>query len=85
MVWLSSLLPYKQCQAVFERIGQVHMPSSIIWRAMQTYDVQICDYIDQRQAQVAIERIVLAGADQDHAVLKGVSIDGSMVNLRGEG
>jgi len=61
------------------------MPSTSIWRATQAYGKQISDYVAQSQAQVAVERIVLASADQDHDDLKGVSIDGGMINIRTEG
>ena len=32
MVWLSGLLPYAQCEQVFERIGGRMLPASSIWQ-----------------------------------------------------
>jgi hypothetical protein len=85
MVWLSGLLPYEYCQAVFERIGQVHIPSSSVWRQTQQHGEGLKTYLDHQQSQVRVERVVLPDATQDHAQQKGVSMDGGMVNLRGEG
>jgi hypothetical protein len=85
MVWLSGLLPYEHCQAVFERIGRVHMPSSSVWRQSQQHGEAMKAYVEHQQSQVSVERVVLPDAAQDHAQQKGISMDGGMVNIRGEG
>lgn len=85
MVWLSGLLPYEHCQAVFERIGQVHIPSSSVWRQTQQHGEGLKTYLNHQQSQVSVERVVLPDATQDHAQQKGISMDGGMVNIRGEG
>jgi hypothetical protein len=41
--------------------------------------------VERERAQVAPERVVLPGPAQDHHQVKGVSLDGGMVNVRGEG
>jgi hypothetical protein len=85
MVWLSGLLPYEHCQAVFERIGRVHLPSSSVWRQSQRYGDALKTYVEHQQSQVTVERVVVPEASQDHAQQKGISMDGGMVNIRGEG
>lgn len=85
MVWLSGLLPYEHCQAVFERIGGVHIPSSSIWRQTQQYGEALQAQVEHQQSQVSVERVVLPDASQDHARQKGISLDGGMVNIRGDG
>lgn len=85
MVWLSGLLPYAQCEAVFERIAQVHIPSSSIWRQTQAYGEKLQVHLEHRQAHVRPERLCLPPAVADHAQQKGISMDGGMVNIRGEG
>jgi hypothetical protein len=85
MVWLSGLLPYEHCQAVFERIGRVHIPRSSVWRQTQTHGEALKTYIEHQQSQVSVERVVLPDVAQDHAQQKGISMDGGMVNIRGEG
>ena len=85
MVWLSGLLPYEQCEAVFERIGERYVSSSSIWRQTQVYGEQMQVYVEQHRQQVSIERIQLPDSQHDHEQRKGVSMDGGMVNIRGEG
>lgn len=85
MVWLSGLLPYEYCQAVFERIGRVHIPSSSVWRQTQVHGEALKTYVEHQQSLVSVERVVLPDAAQDHAQQKGISLDGGMVNIRGEG
>lgn len=85
MVWLSGLLPYEHCQAVFERIGGVHLPSSSIWRQTEHYGEVLQAQVEHQQEQVSMERVVLPDACQDHAQQKGISLDGGMINIREEG
>lgn len=85
MVWLSGMLPYEQCAAVFKEIGERFIPASSIWRQTQDYGerLQIC--VEQQRQQVSVERIVLPDSRYDHDQRKAVSMDGGMVNIRGEG
>ncbi len=85
MVWLSGLLPYEHCQAVFERIGKLHIPSSSIWRRTQQYGAGLEAEAQHQRGQVNVERVVLPAIGQDHAQQKGLSLDGGMVNIREEG
>ncbi len=85
MVWLSGLLPYEQCQAVFERIGERQIPSSSIWRRTQHHGSRLQAYVEEQQEQVSVERVVLPDASHDHDQRKAISIDGGTVTIRGEG
>lgn len=85
MVWLSGLLPYAQCVEVFERIGQCHIGLSSLWRRVQMYGERLLAAAQHQQAQVNPERVQLGAVSSDHAQVKGVSLDGGMVNIRGEG
>lgn len=85
MVWLSGVLPYEQCVEVFERIGERYVSSSSIWRQTQDYGKQMKDYVEYQRDQVSVERIQLPDAKHDHDQCKGISMDGGMVNIRGEG
>lgn len=85
MVWLSGLLPYEQAAEVFERIGHRSAPAASIWRQTQAYGQRLKAYADQQQELVSVERVVLPPPGLDHQQRKGVSIDGGMVNIRGEG
>lgn len=85
MVWLSGLLPYEQCQQVFGFIGECSIPSSSIWRQTQYYGEQLQEFVECQREQVSVERIVIPDAIHDHGERKAVSIDGGMVNIRGQG
>jgi hypothetical protein len=85
MVWLSGLLPYRQCEQVFTRIGERMLPASSIWRQTQRYGEQLQACVERQREQVSVERVVLPEVRYDHDQRKGVSMDGGMVNIRGEG
>jgi hypothetical protein len=84
MVWLGALLPYQQCQAVMERIGERYLPSSSIWRQVQIHGNRLENHVQQRE-QVSVERLVLPDMHHDHAEPKMVSMDGGFVNIRTQG
>ncbi len=85
MVWLSGLLPYEQCQQVFERIGERLIPSSSSWRQTQKHGQRLHDEVEHQRERVSMERVVLPDARHDHKQRKGLSLDGGMINIRGEG
>jgi hypothetical protein len=84
-VWLSGLLPYEQCAAVFEEIGERLIPASSIWRQTQRHGERLQAYMTYQQQQVSVERVVLPDARHDQDQCKAVSMDGGMVHIRGEG
>jgi len=84
MVWLSGLLPYAQCVEVFERIGHCRIGVSSLWRRVQAHGEQLLEATRHQQAQVSPERVQLGAAANDHEVVKGVSMDGGMVHIRGD-
>jgi hypothetical protein len=85
MVWLSGLLPFEQCSEVFERIGGKMIPTSSIWRQTQDYGERLQSQVEHERAQVKPERVYVGDAAHDHPHRKGISMDGGMVNIRGEG
>ena len=85
MVWLSGLLTYSECQAVFERIGKRQIPASSIWRQAQAMGARLQQHLEHEQSQVGVERTVVPPATLDHTQQKGISMDGGMMNIRGEG
>jgi hypothetical protein len=85
MVWLSSLLPYAQCEQVLARIGEQWISASSIWRQTQKHGQRLFDYVETQREQVSVERVQFPDAKHDHDQRKGVSMDGGMVNIRAEG
>lgn len=85
MVWLSGLLTYEEASQVFERIGHRLIPSASIWRQTQTYGMRMEAEVRRQEQQVSIERVAPASRRNETIGRKGVSLDGGMVNIRGEG
>lgn len=85
MVWLSGLLPYKQCEDVFMEIGEQWISASSIWRQTQKHGHRLSEHVTHQREQVSVERIQLPDERHDHDQRKGVSMDGGMVNIRGDG
>jgi hypothetical protein len=86
MVWLSGLVPsYRQAEEVFARIGHRQIPRMSLWRRTQAHGERMKTHIEHQQEMVAPERVVLPAAGQDHTHLKGISMDGGMLNIRDEG
>jgi hypothetical protein len=85
MVWLSGLLPYEQCAAVFADIGERLIPASSIWRQTQAHGTRLQAAVEHQREQASVERVVLPSVRYDHDQRKGVSLDGGMMNIRGEG
>jgi hypothetical protein len=85
MVWLSGLLPYAQCEAVLKRIGGHDVSFSTIWRQSQVYGARLQAEVEQ----AAQQRTAMPESDSDPAAMhdqpKALSMDGGMVNIRGEG
>ena len=86
MVWLSGMVAsYEAAAEVFERIGRRTIPGASLWRQTQRHGERLKAYTERQQEHVRPERVILPGADHDHQQHKGVSMDGGMVHVRGEG
>src|SRR5688500_6838251 len=85
MVWLSGLLTYEQSSEVCERIAHRQIPSASIWRQTQKYGARLEAYQQDAQRYVSVERVVLSSQRDPGQRRKGLSLDGGMVNIRGEG
>ncbi len=85
MIWLSAQVTYEAASAIFERIGHCHIPSVSIWRQTQKHGQRLEQAAQQEAGRVSIERTVLAGQRESQQRRKGISLDGGMVNIRGEG
>jgi len=85
MVWVSGLVPYGKADQVFERIGHREIPKSSLWAQTEHHGQRLKAYVDHQQEYVGVERVVLPPPWCDHKQRKGVSMDGGMVHIRGEG
>lgn len=85
MVWLSTQVSYEAASEVFERIGQRHIPSVSIWRQTQRHGQRLEQAAQQAALRDPVERTVFPPQRDRQQRRKGISLDGGMVNLRGEG
>jgi hypothetical protein len=85
MVWLSTQVSYQAASEVFERIGHQHIPSVSIWRQTQKHGQRIDQAARQAAQRSPVERTVLPFQRDSQQKRKGISLDGGMVNIRGEG
>jgi len=85
MVWIAGQVPYETASAVFERIGHRHIPESSILTQTRLYGARMKAYVERQQDYVGVERVKLPPPGQDHHERKGVSMDGGMTHIRGEG
>ena len=85
MTWLAGLLPYALAAQVFERIAHVQIPVTSLWERTQAVGETFRTRQAAQQAQVSPDRVVLPPAGQDHTRPIGLSLDGGMMNIRGEG
>ena len=85
MVWISGLVPYEKASAVFERIGHRQIPESSILTQTRLHGARMKAYVERQQDYVGVERVKLPPPGSDHRQRKGVSMDGGMAHIRGEG
>lgn len=83
LLWLAAQLPYEGAAQVMERIGKRLVSASSIWDLVKRYGPRLKAEQARRERQVSMERVVLPGQDLD--IQRGLSLDGGMVHLRGEG
>jgi hypothetical protein len=82
-VWLSSLLPYEQAEQVLARIGGYSIPATTLWE--QTQQVGQAWLSEQQKRYAGVERTRWETDSYQAQVRKSVSMDGGMVQVRGEG
>jgi hypothetical protein len=85
VVWLSGQVPYEHVSQILRRIGRLCVPRSTVWDEVQRQGERLLETVTARETQVSVERTQWEQPHYDPALRKGVSMDGGMVNIRGEG
>ena len=85
VVWLSGLVTFRQVSQILERIGECSVPTTTVWEHVQQLGEQLVTHQTHQQRQVSLERTQWEQPRYDSQLRKGVSLDGGMVNVRGEG
>lgn len=85
VVWLSGLVTYAQVSQVLQRVGSYSIPTTTLWERVQQEGERLVVEQTRQQGQVSLERTQWEHQRYDSQLRKGVSLDGGMVNIRGEG
>jgi hypothetical protein len=84
-VYLATHMPFEEVSVVLERIGRVSVPPTTVWRQVQQQGARLHQAQHKRQEQVGVERTSWEHARYDPQARVGLSLDGGMVSVRGEG
>jgi hypothetical protein len=85
VVWLSGVVAFEQVSQVLERVGGYQVPPSTLWEYVQQHGERLVNYQAHQQGQVSLERTRWETRRYEPQLRKAVSLDGGMVNIRGEG
>jgi hypothetical protein len=84
-VWLSGLVPYGRAAEILNRVGQIEISASSVWRRVEHWGTEI-QVVEARQQVKAYELEEPRPHDPDRSLPKmGVSMDGTMIHIRSEG
>jgi hypothetical protein len=86
-IWLGGQVSFEQASQILGEVGQVHMSASSIWRRVQQWGDRLLEHEERACAQTNAvpERDVPQRGEARHDQRMGVSVDGWMVHIRGEG
>lgn len=85
-MWLSGLLPFETVAEILQRVGQIAISESSVWRRVKRWGEEIKALEEaERKLANAIPRAVDTPAQRAQAKgRKGVAIDGTMIYVLGE-
>jgi hypothetical protein len=72
-VWLSGLMEFEEAKRVLNRIGQIPISATSVWRRAEKWGQRF-------QAEEAVQRAIATASPA-----RGVGMDGAQVHIRGEG
>jgi hypothetical protein len=85
MVWLCSQVPYEHGRQIAERLGGWHVPVGSLWNTTQRQGERLVKVVERQEETVSLERTAWENRLYAPQARKAVSMDGGMVNVRGEG
>jgi hypothetical protein len=87
VVWMSGLVSYEQVAVVLQRLGQMNISVSSIWRRVQVWGNRIQRVVDQerQRANALPAKWDPPRPSEGPRERMGVAMDGTMIHLRDEG
>ena len=84
-VWLSGMMPYEQAAETMQRVGQIDISTSRVWRRVENWGAKM-QAVEARQQVKAYELAEPRPHDPNQSLGKmGVAMDGAMIHIRKEG
>jgi hypothetical protein len=84
-VWLSGLVPYGQVAEIMQKVGQIEISASSVWRRVEHWGAGM-QAVETRQQVKAYELEEPRQHDPNRSLEKmGVAMDGTMIHIRTEG
>jgi len=86
-VWLSGQVSFEQAARIMSEVGQIHISASSIWRKTKPWGEQLLAHEGRQcaRANALPSRAEPERGEAKHRQRMGLSVDGWMVNIRGEG
>lgn len=87
MTWLSGIAEYEEAEEVLEKVGQVEISDSSIWRHIQTWGEQFETLVERERIRTNVLEGRWGGPCRaaEPKGRMGVSMDGTMIHIRDEG
>jgi len=85
-VWLSGMVAYGEAAEILEAIGQVSISESSVWRLTQKWGGRLVavEAQESQRANASPDGKDIPTRETRHEQRKGVSMDGTMIYIRGE-
>lgn len=86
-VWQAGRSSYREAQETLSRVGRLFMSASSIWQCANQWSEQLCQWqaVEQARANAMPGRDHPQPGEARHDTRMGVSMDGWMLNIMGEG
>jgi hypothetical protein len=86
-VWLAGQVSFEQASHILREVGQIYVSASSIWRQVKKWGDRLLEHEARvcAEANAVPSRDVPQRGEPRHDQRMGISVDGWMVNIRGEG
>ena len=85
VVWLAAQMPFAQVSAALERLSQLSVPATTVWRQVEQHGEHMQQQVEQERERVSVERTYWQHQKYAPQARLALAFDGGMVYIRGEG
>lgn len=86
-VWLGALMPFEQAARILEKVGQVPLSASTVWRQVRATgtQAQALEIVERAQTNAVPKREHIVPGEARSTARLAVVMDGAMIHIRDEG